>query len=188
MKCNLLNQNDYKLLQNSQDSFYCIRCIEENIPFSKLSDNEFKISRGISSFINENETNIQFFSDDQQKYLQNINKVINRTSCDPIDDNEDSQIPNCSYYSVDEFSKAKFKSSKYFSIFHMNIHSIQLHFNELKILLQLMDFNFDILAISESKLQKGIEPIIDISLDGYHKPIGTSTEATKGGVLLYVSK
>jgi hypothetical protein len=51
-----------------------------------------------------------------------------------------------------------------------------------------MDLHFDILAISESKLQKGVEPIIDISLDGYHKPIGTSTEATKGGVLLYISK
>ena len=69
----------------------------------------------------------------------------------------------------------------------MNIHSIQLHFEELKLMLQLLNFKFDILAITETKIEKGIDPIIDITLDGYHKPVGTPTEATKGGVLLYVS-
>ena len=44
----------------------------------------------------------------------------------------------------------------------MNIHSIQLHFEELKLMLQLINFRFDIIAISESKIEKGIDPIIDI--------------------------
>ena len=50
-----------------------------------------------------------------------------------------------------------------------------------------MDYKFDILAISESKIQKGRKPIIDISIEGYQSPLNVPTEATKGGVLLYVS-
>ena len=188
MKCNLLNNNDYKILQNSDDAFYCIKCIEKNIPFSKLSNNEFNIS--VTKAINTNddeETHLQFFSDDQQNYLKKINNMLNRTSGEITPDDESPSI-NCNYYSVDEFSKANFDSSKCFSIFHLNIHSIQLHFEELKLLLQLIDFKFDIIAISESKLEKGVEPIVDITLENYHNPIGTPTEATKGGVLLYISK
>ena len=45
---------------------------------------------------------------------------------------------------------------------------------------------FDVIAISESKLIKGSDPIIDISLDGYHYPVGTNSEACKAGVLLYI--
>ena len=69
----------------------------------------------------------------------------------------------------------------------MNIHSLQLHFDELKLMLQLLDFKFDIIALSETKIEKDKSPIIDISLEGYHKPVGTPTESTKGGVLIYVS-
>ena len=69
----------------------------------------------------------------------------------------------------------------------MNIHSIQLHFEELKLMLQLLTFKFDIIALTETKIEKDKNPIIDICLEGYHKPVGTLTESTKGGVLIYVS-
>ena len=69
----------------------------------------------------------------------------------------------------------------------MNIHSVQKHIRELKITLNLLNFKFDIIALSESKIQKGIDPISDINLQGYQTPIGTATESTKGGVLLYIS-
>ena len=93
----------------------------------------------------------------------------------------------CKYYSIDEFSRSKFNASRSFSIFHLNIHSIQLHIEDLRIILQLLEFKFDIIAISESKLQKGLDPKIDISLSGYQNPISTPTEANKGGVLIYVT-
>ena len=67
------------------------------------------------------------------------------------------------------------------------MHSLQLHFDKLKLMLQLLDFKFDIIALSETKIEKDKSPIIDISLEGYHKPVGTPTESTKGGVLIYVS-
>ena len=189
VKCNLLNSKDYKSLQTSKETFYCIKCIEENIPFSILSDNEFNISvtRGINASINDN-NQLDNFSSEQLDYLSNLNKKLKESTDNSSEDDEDSLLPNCNYYKISEFVEAKFDSSKSFSIFHINIHSIQLHLEELKLLLQLIDFKFDILCISESKLIKGVKPIIDISLENYHDPIGTPSEATKGGVLIYVSK
>ena len=98
---------------------------------------------------------------------------------------------NCNYYDYEEFSNSKFDSSKSFSVLHLNIHSIQKHIESLRTLLLILeskDFEFDIIAISESKLIKNSHPIIDINIQNYHKPMSTPSEASKGGVLLYVNK
>ena len=52
----------------------------------------------------------------------------------------------------------------------------------------LIDFQFDALAISESKLQTGTQPKVDITINGYHYPLSTPSEAAKGGVLLYIKE
>ena len=189
IKCNLMNKKDFEHKLASKDLLFCVKCLENNIPFTKLTDDEFKLSitQGINTQLSEDNNKIQFFSQQQKKYLKNINDVLQRTTCETSDSDNNATNVNCNYYDVDEFTKAKFESNNSFSIFHMNIHSIQLHFEELKIMLQLLNFSFDILTITESKIEKNIDPIIDITLDGYHKPIGTPTEATKGGVLIYVS-
>ena len=49
-----------------------------------------------------------------------------------------------------------------------------------------MMLKFDVIAISESKLSKDSDLIVAISLDGYQYPVGTNSEACKGGVLLYI--
>ena len=50
----------------------------------------------------------------------------------------------------------------------------------------MLDFNFDVICISESKLHKDFDPKVSINIDGYQTPISTPTESTKGGVLVYV--
>ena len=52
----------------------------------------------------------------------------------------------------------------------------------------MIDFKFEIICISESKILKDCDPKIDISIDGYELPLSTPTESTKGGVLIYVKK
>ena len=44
----------------------------------------------------------------------------------------------------------------------------------------MLNFKFDVIALSESKLRKGIQPVVDITINGYHNPIDTPTEANKG--------
>ena len=50
----------------------------------------------------------------------------------------------------------------------------------------MLEFKFDILCLSESKIKIGFDPKIDINIDGYQSPVGTPTDSTKGGVLIYV--
>ena len=49
----------------------------------------------------------------------------------------------------------------------------------------MLNFKFDFICISESKIKEGSEPRTDIKIDGYQPPVGTPTEAEKGGVLIY---
>ena len=50
----------------------------------------------------------------------------------------------------------------------------------------MLEFKLYIICLSESKIQKDCEPKIDITIDGYQSPVGTPTESTKCGVLIYV--
>ena len=60
-------------------------------------------------------------------------------------DNEDQNYSppiDCKYYSIDEFTDATFKANKVTLIFHINIHSIEKHIDELRNYLMLIDFQF----------------------------------------------
>ena len=142
--------------------FSALNALQRIIAFSNLSDNEFKVS--VTQAVNSSltDSHLRFFSKEQHVYLNKLNNLIKRTSVESSEDDDNLSLTNCKYYKINEFIEAKFELTKSFSIFHINIHSIQLHFEELKLLLQLIDFKFDILAISESKLEKGVKPIIDI--------------------------
>ena len=61
-----------------------------------------------------------------------------------------------------------------FSVLHLNIHSIQKHIETLQILLltlESQDFEFDIIAISESILKANSPPTVDINIENYHQPL-----------------
>ena len=52
--------------------------------------------------------------------------------------------------------------------------------------METIQHNFDIIAISETKLKKGIEPHVNINIPNYQIE-HTPSEANKGGTLLYIS-
>ena len=76
--------------------------------------------------------------------------IIENTDPDNINHNF------CSYYETEDFIKAKFDPNSNFSILHLNIASLQFHFEELIILLKMLDHEFDCIMITETKIQKGI--------------------------------
>ena len=40
-RCNKLDKKDYKMFKDDQDkSFYCLHCMKDIIPFSRLTDND----------------------------------------------------------------------------------------------------------------------------------------------------
>ena len=52
-------------------------------------------------------------------------------------------------------------------------------------MMKCMQFNYDIIAFSESKLQKGINPVVNINIPNYSYE-HTPTEAAKGGTFSYI--
>ena len=69
-----------------------------------------------------------------------------------------------------------------------NIASLGLHKDELEAALSLLDIEFDIIAITETKIIKNVDPIFDVNLQGYQPPYQTPTESFKGGALIYVKE
>ena len=67
----------------------------------------------------------------------------------------------------------------------MNIASLNLHREELETAISLLDFEFDVIGITETRFVKGVAPIVDPSLAGY-RHCHTPTESSKGGALIYV--
>ena len=50
----------------------------------------------------------------------------------------------------------------------------------------MLNFTFDIITISESKLEN--QSIVNIEILGYQSPCSTTTEAEKGGTMIDVKK
>ena len=72
-------------------------------------------------------------------------------------------------------------------MFHLNIASLGRHKEELITSLSLLNIEFDVIAVTETKIRKGIEPIYDVSLAGYNH-FSTPTESAKGGVIMYIKE
>ena len=57
----------------------------------------------------------------------------------------------------------------------------------LLLLLSMLDFRFDVIGITETKLMKNKLPTIKITMEGYNS-YDTPTESEHGGVIMYVNK
>ena len=72
-------------------------------------------------------------------------------------------------------------------ILHTDIASISKHFDDLTTVLSLVEFNFQIIGVSEHKVQKRVEnSMSNIDLEGYHPFVFDTTETTHGGTGFFV--
>ena len=82
------------------------------------------------------------------------------------------------------FCSSNFISDNSLSVFHMNISSLNAHFDELNAIMNLLNFNF--IGLTETRLKKDVSVTIPIEIEGYSYE-HTPTEASCGGALLYIS-
>ena len=72
----------------------------------------------------------------------------------------------CRYYDLEEIQTLNIpKKSKSLSMFHINACSLSKNFDDLEYLLKTT--NFDIIAISETRITENINKISNINLDNY---------------------
>ena len=125
-----------------------MKCINNSkLPLSHYENKLYYLNKqGIQTQSNLENIDLTINPNDKKliKYITNL--IIEST------DPENVNNKFCNYYDVEKFTKSKLKSDQNFSVLHLNIASLQFHFEELKLLLQLLNYSLDIIAISESKL------------------------------------
>ena len=166
-----------KLPQAKRDKIihYCKKCKEDNFPFQKLSDDEF-----ITSIIKNLD-----YNEDLNLRITPPNEIKRLFTDFSSSNDDDPVVINCDYY--DTTTRIPNLKGQNLSMFHMNIASLGLHKEELIAALSLLEVNFDIIALTETKIIKDIEPIYDVRLPGYKEYL-TPTETTKGGVIIYIKE
>ena len=171
IKCNDLNDLDYSLLKSKNEFWYCILCTSEILPFytvnSIMPPPIGSLNKPAGALINLMNQLNNFADDEKENELK---------------------LPNCKYKDIDYFQKLSrnFKR-KTLSFFHMNVSSLTKNVDHFNILLNDLNVNFDIVAITESRIKKDSPSPVNLHLDKYLVE-QTPTETSAGGTLLYINK
>ena len=147
------------------------------IPFSQINNKEFK-NLYLKSTLQQTPQTIK-------KSNKGIKDLISRFKqvTDLLDPSEN--LTNCDYCDVNDISKLRINENDV-SVIHLNISSLPLHINELKLFLSFFKCKFDIISISESRITKSNTLTTNIDIPGYHIE-HTLTESKARGCLLYIS-
>ena len=179
-KCNGTSKTEYVKLTNEPDGdpFHCMLCImKENsqiFPFFFFDKSQLLQLNGIDL-------------PSQLKLLESYDVKSKLTSMPGLHDFDmDENLihkVNSKYYDIMDFSEVK-ENAHQFSLFHVNLRSLSLHHDELRLLLNTLKCCFDIIGISETK-----EPsdgfLNNVTLDGYDLHSKYSNSAA-GGVAIYI--
>ena len=112
---------------------------------------------------------------------------LNSVDSNIVQDSEHDQPEiSCKYYECQDFKTSNSSSKFNFSALHLNISSLAKHFDELNALLGLLNLNFSVIGISETRFLKNSPPIFNFDIGGY-TAVHTPTESSAGGALLYIS-
>ena len=124
------------------------------------------------------------------KQPANLSQLLNQFN--NITKNHTNRNPDnvvkCRYYDIEEIQALNIPNkSKSLSMFHINTCSLSKNFDDLEYLLKTTNMNFDIIAISETRITKNINNILsNINLNNYAFEL-TPTESSAGGTLIYVA-
>ena len=186
IKCNSITPAKYNefIEEDEEKPWLCLRCISDAMPYQNLNNLDMFLSDVTATDTNEDELELLDVSLGQREkdLIQGISELI------LINQNlgPDEVCHNCEYYEPEKFLKKHFKEIDYFSSLHLNTASLQAHIDELKLVLKVLNFSFDVICISETKIKHNTPLIYDITLESY-KPESTPTEAEKGGTIIYIS-
>ena len=181
-KCNKLSFVDSQLLKNDND-WLCYLCSKDLFPFTDLTE---------PKFITVNACSVKYSVDDDDSRLilqpsQNLSSLYNdfNNLSHTVNENSENLI-NCKYFDIADINNLEIINNSSLSLFHLNIASLPKHIHCLEELLASMKIDFDIIAISESRINKNNVSAHNIVLQNYsfdHCP----TESTAGGTALFIN-
>ena len=95
---------------------------------------------------------------------------------------ENSEALDCRYYDSSSFNNKFSKNTSTF-FFHLNINSLNFHFDELEVFLNSLNSNFDVIGLSETRILSNTN--LSPSLPRY-KSFFTPTKALHGVSLFLI--
>ena len=120
------------------------------------------------------------------KQCDDIKKFITKS-----DDSENDQLSttiNSQYYDIKKFNKAKIDKKSSLGLFHVNISSLNAHIDDLREVLTRLDFDFDVIGISEHRIKKGQKPSNNCDIQGYEEFEFESSATACGGTGFFINK
>ena len=140
IKYNNLNYLDYRYLQNSNESWYCIECCRTIFPFNSLLRNQ----NFLSCCTNTDNNNTHWI--DQKNYHNsslslkpstNLYVLVNQFSnAIPENSNDPEKVCSSKYYDIEEMHSIKIpQKNKSLSLFHINACSVNKKTDDLQHLL-----------------------------------------------------
>ena len=152
IKCNHLNHIDYKYLQSCNKPWYCLSCTTMLFPIGNLNNEK------ILGFVNNNNDNNKSKHSNSSVILTppDLAPLFNQFSNAIPENNSDPEnVIQSKYYDIDELQQLKIPNKeKSLSLFHINSCSLNKNFEELQNLLQSTNTQFDVIAITETRIKK----------------------------------
>ena len=188
-KCSLLSKDEFIVISNSEKSWLCANCCANYLPFNNLDDNEIILENLKTKYIGS--YNLKVLPDESLKdYFAECNQIsINQNEINEKNDTQEiGNLINSNYHSINSINQIKPDPFTSFGIIHTNLASINLHFNDLQLIMSLLKFEFHVIGITEHKIQKDILPTTNIKLEGYQKFHYDYTETSHGGTGFYIKK
>ena len=165
-------------------SWYCRACCADIFPFTNI--NNYKL------YLSLNNTGKKYCETYQKetclvlKPQKNLSDLFNEFNNFSDQNKNQENVSNCKYYDLNEIKPLnKLINKSSLSLFHLNTCSLSKNFEDLEYLLDSTNLNFDVIAISETRITKNKAQINHIDLTNYsyeHCP----TESSAGGTLLYI--
>ena len=131
--CNHISKKIYETLIEPENNevFYCSPCLNSLFPFGNQSNQTFNQTNVMGLNTETNLENHAFkINKIEQKTINHLSKLI----LENTNPNNES-INFCKYYQINDFTKIKSNKINPFSLFHLNISSLQHHKTDLDILL-----------------------------------------------------
>ena len=120
IKCNKINKQTYNYLKSDSSHWFCISCTKEFLPFSGTEDKEFADATHVSNTLKSIREN----------FIQAIHSENNSSR----------------YFTLNNLTALSYDKNNDFSVFHLNINSLQYYFDELQTFLSNCPLGFQILV------------------------------------------
>ena len=183
LKCNYLNYVDSQFIKFSNKTWHCYNCSKDLFPITRI--NNFKLYSLFSDrFYWNSYSNGSCLTLKTTKELSHLFNQFNSFSSDI--NNTPENVINSNYYDIDQLQTLKeFTDKRSFSLFHLNTSSLTKNIDDFEQLIQSTKSDFDIIAVSQSRITKNKLRPIDISIPNYSYEF-CPTEANAGGTLIYI--